>query len=142
LNIPALLAQIERHEGYRRGAYQDSLGYWTIGIGRLIDGRKGGGITKDEARALLFNDITEKMRDLDRAIPWWSKLDDVRARVIVDMAFNLGIAGLLGFKDTLRAIHERRWDDAALGMLESKWATQVGSRAIRLAYMMRTGEEP
>lgn len=140
--MPALLAQLERHEGYRRAVYNDSLGYATIGIGRLVDGRKGGGITKEEARYLLANDVATKMADLDRALPWWRNLSEIRQRVMVDLAFNLGIHGLLSFKNTLKAIHDGDWSQAADGMLASKWATQVGSRAIRLAFMMRTGEEP
>lgn len=140
-SVAALLSQLERHEGYRRGAYQDSLGYWTIGIGRLIDGRKGGGITKDEALVLLRNDVERTAADLDMRLPWWRTLSIVRQRVLLDMCFNLGIHGLLGFKNTLQAIHEKRYTDAALGMLESKWADQVGVRSTRLAYMMRHDEE-
>ena len=141
-SVAALLSQLERHEGYRRGAYQDSLGYWTIGIGRLIDGRKGGGITREEARYLLTHDVDQVVGELTQRLPWWTTLSEIRQRVLVDMAFNLGIAGLLSFKNTLKAIHEQRWSDAAIGMMASKWATQVGARASYLAYLMEHNEEP
>ena len=141
MNVPALLAQLEQHEGFRSSAYQDTEGFWTIGVGRLIDKRKGGGISKAEALFLLENDVQRFVKDLDVKLPWWRGLSDVRQRVLADMAFNLGVPGLLGFKNTLRAIHEGRFEDAAAGMLASKWATQVGARAHRLARMMRTDQE-
>ena len=141
MNIPALLAQLEEHEGFRSSAYLDSEGYTTIGIGRLIDKRKGGGISKAEALFLLENDVARFMKELDQKLPWWRGLSDIRQRVLVDLSFNLGVPGLLGFKNTLRAIHEGRFEDAAAGMLASKWASQVGARAHRLARMMRTDQE-
>ena len=52
-----LLEELSRDEGTVLQAYQDSLGYWTIGTGRLIDKRRGGGITKAEADYLLANDV-------------------------------------------------------------------------------------
>ena len=141
MNRTALLAQLEEDEGFRSSAYQDSESFWTIGIGRLIDKRKGGGISKEEALFLLSNDVARTEKELDQKLPWWRGLDDVRQRVIANMSFNLGVPGLLGFKNTLKAVHESRWDDAADGMLSSKWATQVGKRAHRLARMMRTGKD-
>lgn len=130
-----------RDEGFRRSVYADSLGYWTVGIGRCIDARKGGGITQSEAFFLLRNDLGSKSAALDATIPWWKTLDPVRHAVLLSMAFQMGPAGLLGFRNTLRAIQESRWDDAAALMLTSKWATQVPLRASRLAEAMRTGSE-
>lgn len=139
--MKTLLAQLEAHEGFKRSAYTDSLGYWTIGIGRLIDARKGGGITRNEALYLLENDVRVAIVELDVQLPWWRSLDEVRQRVIVDMAFNLGIPGLLTFKNTLRLIQEGKYALAADAMLASKWATQVKTRASHLARMMKTGED-
>jgi lysozyme len=136
-----LLAQLEEHEGFRSSAYSDSEGWLTIGIGRLIDSRKGGGITKGEALYLLENDVRKVTAQLDEHLPWWSRLDEVRQRVIADMGFNLGITGLLTFKNTLRLIQEQKYELAADAMLASRWATQVGRRAIRLSEMMRTGQD-
>ena len=135
-----LQAQLLEHEGFRSSAYEDSLGFLTIGIGRMIDAKRGGGITAEEALYLLANDIAKVERQLYERLPWWRGLDEVRQRVLLDMAFNLGIVGLLGFKGTLQAVQEGRYGDAADGMLESLWAQQVGRRAQRLALMMRTGQ--
>lgn len=138
---------IELHEGRVPHAYQDSLGYWTIGVGHLIDRRKGGKLPEWIIDLLLDLDIRAHERELLKHQPWVAGLDPVRRAVLVDMAFNLGLEPFDndGFKDwpiTLKAIKEHRWEDAAEAMLDSKWATQVGARALRLADMMRTGQWP
>lgn len=136
-----LLKQLRLHEGVRDHAYQDSLGYWTIGVGRLIDKRKGGGLSDEEIDYLLINDVKNKVRDLDKHLPWWRDLDPIRQRVMIDMAFNLGIAGLKGFKNTLKNIQTGNYKAAKTGMLKSLWAKQVKGRAVRLANMMETGKD-
>lgn len=137
-----LLAELRRDEGVIPHAYQDHLGFWTIGVGRLVDKRKGGRLSDDEIDYLLRNDVARFAAELDLKLSWWRTLDPVRQRVILNMAFNLGTAGLLGFKNTLAAVKAGQWDKAAAGMLASKWAKQVGKRAQRLAHMMRTGAVP
>ena len=132
-----LKIELTRDEGLRLKPYRDTVGKLTIGIGRNLDDV---GISQDEAMHLLDNDIARTTAALDKAIPWWRSLNDVRQRVVVNMAFNLGVAGLLGFKNTLAAMKAGRYADAAGGMLASKWATQVGERAKRLADMMAKGE--
>lgn len=136
-NDDILLAELRRDEGVIRSAYPDSLGWLTIGVGRLIDARKGGGLSDDEIDFLLRNDVVKVRAELDVALPWWRGLDPVRQRVLQNMAFNLGIPGLLTFKNTLAAMKAGDWDRAAAGMLASKWASQVGERATRLARMMK-----
>lgn len=138
-NRDLMKSELQRDEGFVSHAYQDSEGYLTIGIGRLIDRRRGGGITEEEAKYLLNRDLDRFEAELDAKLPWWRTLDDVRQRVILNMAFNLGIDGLLKFKYTLKAVEEGRWKEAAFGMMDSRWAEQTGNRAKRLAAMMRTG---
>lgn len=125
-------------------AYQDSEGYLTIGVGILIDKRKGGGITPQESRYLLRNRIVLAAADLDRALPWWRTMNEVRQRVLLNMRFNMGLGnsrgGLLSFKNTLAAMERGDYEAAARGMLRSRWAKQVKHRAERLARMMETGE--
>lgn len=132
--------QIEREEGRRRCTYQDHLGFWTIGVGRLIDGRKGGGLTDDEIDYLLANDIRRKTDQVRAALPWFDQLSEPRQAVLIGMAFQLGIGGLLGFKTTLGHIAAGRWHDAAAGMLASRWAHQTPARAKRMADQIATGE--
>ena len=130
--------QLRGDEGEVLTAYQDSLGFWTIGIGRLIDKRKGGGITKEESSYLFQNDLKKVEADLDKHLPWWRKLDDARRGVLINMRFQLGMAGLLGFKNTLAMIERGEYASAAKGMLQSKWANQTPKRAYRLSEQMRT----
>lgn len=139
--MPDILDQLILHEGEVAYAYPDSLGYLTIGVGRLIDKRKGGRLRPDEIRYLLANDVSEVQRALDEKLPWWRGLDPVRRKVLIDMGFNLGIDGLLGFHNTLEFVRTGDWQRAAAGMLASKWAKQVGIRAIRLSKMMQTGDD-
>lgn len=134
-----LIKELRRDEGVIDHAYQDSLGYWTIGVGRLIDKKKGGRLTDEEIDYLLLNDIKECTADLDKNLPWWRSLTDARRRVLVNMRFNLGMAGLLGFKNTLKFIETGDYAKAASNMLLSKWTKQVGQRANRLAAMMEKG---
>lgn len=141
MNLQALKDQLRRHEGSVEHAYQDSEGYWTIGVGRLIDGRKGGKLWTDEIALLLENDIKYVMAALDIEMPWWRHMSEIRQLVIADMCFNLGMTKLKGFRKALEAMEEGRWGDAAREMLDSRWAVQVGSRAHRLARMMVTDKE-
>lgn len=133
------LEQLTRHEGFRSSAYQDSKGYWTIGIGRLIDKKLKGGITLEEAQVLLQNDLDRCAADLNAKLPWWKNLTENRRYVLLNMCFNLGIARLLGFKNTLAMIKAGDYDGAAKGMLNSLWAKQVGKRANELSEQMRIG---
>lgn len=129
---------LQRHEGLRLVPYRDTTGHLTIGYGLNLDA----GISKAEAEWLLRTRVMAATEAVARSLPWWARLDEVRRSVLVDMAYNLGIAGLLKFRRTLAAIERGDYDAAARGMLASLWARQVGQRAVRLATMMRTGEWP
>jgi len=134
MDYEKLKLQLIKHEGLRLKPYRDSVGILSIGVGRNLDDV---GISEDEAMVLLGNDIIGVFDDLDRECQWWRQMSETRQLVLADMCFNLGISRLLGFKNTLAAMQEGRWDDAAKEMLDSKWAKQVGKRAITLADMMK-----
>lgn len=134
-----IIRSLRGEEGEVLHAYNDHLGYLTIGVGRLIDQRKGGGITAEESAYLLKNDIDRKTDELNKRLPWWNKLDEARKGVLLNMAFQMGTDGLLGFKNTLAMIQAGNYEGAARGMLQSKWAQQTPSRAKRMAEQMRTG---
>lgn len=134
-----LVRQLKGDEGVKPSAYQDHLGYWTIGVGRLIDARKGGKLRDDEIAYLLNNDIEDRINALNKRLPWFQDLDDARKGVLLNMAFQLGTEGLLGFERTLSLIRDGKYDNAAHAMLQSKWAKQTPARAARMAEQMRTG---
>lgn len=132
--------QLIRDEGGVPYAYQDSLGYWTIGVGFLIDRRKGGRLPDAVRDSWLDYEITEKRKELERRIPWITTLYQARQDCLLNMAFNLGVEGLLSFKNTLSLVQSGQYEKASVEMLNSRWATQVGNRAKRLSEQMRTGK--
>jgi lysozyme len=138
---PSLLQKIKkqllRHEGLKIKPYRCSAGKLTIGVGRNLEDR---GITQKEAFILLENDIQRCESELLAEIPEiYSRLNESRKSVLLNMCFNLGITGLLGFKNTLAFIGAGDFERAANGMLASRWAKQVGRRAIELSELMRKG---
>ena len=135
-----LRQQLIRDEGSVSHAYEDSLGFTTIGVGRLIDSRRGGGLRDSEIDFLLSNDIAEKTAQVLAALPWASKLSETRRAVLINMAFQLGICGLLKFKRALGLIEDGQYKEASIEMVESTWARQTPARATRLAKQMETGE--
>jgi len=140
--IDALRAQLIDHEGMVLHAYQDSLGYWTLGVGRLIDKRKGGRITHDEAMFLLDNDIAECIGELRSRLPWFEREDPIRQRALIDLTFNMGVGWLTKFKNTVAAWSKGDHDGAANGLQKSLWFRQVGRRGPRIVHMVRHGTEP
>lgn len=134
-----LVKMLTLHEGYRRFPYRDTVGKLTVGIGINLDDT---GLYLDEAEAVLEIRLARVATELERRLPWIDQLDEVRACVLVDMAYNLGVEGLLGFKNTLAFVKAGDYNRAANGMKASKWYGQVGTRSKRLVEMMRTGRWP
>ena len=135
-----VVEQLRREEGVRPSAYQDHLGFWTIGVGRLIDSRKGGGLSAAEIDLLLTNDVNRCTAGLREALPWFGRLNEPRQAVLIGMAFQMGLAGLLEFKRTLGSVEDGQYGEAAVEMLQSTWAKQTPFRAMRMATQMETGE--
>ena len=135
--MATLKEQLELHEGIRKFPYQDTVGKWTIGVGRNLTDK---GISDTTIAQMLDEDLIECIADLG-SFSWFSSLDYIRQRVLIDMRFNLGSSGFRGFKNTLKAVGEGRYIDASNGMLASKWAKQTKTRAVRLAIMMRDGKD-
>lgn len=128
-----------QHEGSVPHAYQDHLGYWTIGVGRLIDHRRGGGLSEAEIDYLLENDIDNVVSQLETTIPYWEDLSEGVQVALASMAFQMGVAGLFGFKRMFAHIEDKNWTEAAREALNSKWANQTPSRASEIAELIRNG---
>ena len=142
-----LQEQLIRDEGVKLFVYDDAndnpvvpgytlVGHPTIGIGRALDVH---GISMAEALYLNNDDIKDVQNGLLDSLPWLANLDVVRFAALENMAFNLGVNGLLEFTETLAAIKQGNYDLAAEDMLQSEWAQQVGDRANRLAQQIKTG---
>jgi len=129
-----LVQQIQRHEGLRLKPYYCTAGKLTIGYGRNLEDV---GITAHEAAFLLTGDLMRCEDDCLHAFPWFADLSEPRQHVMLNMCFNLGLAGLKKFAKFLTAVELGNYDTAADEMLDSLWAKQVKSRALELAQMMR-----
>ena len=135
-----LIAMLKRHEGVETHAYECSEGKVTVGVGRNIDQEGGIGLSDDEVDYLLQNDIERVVKELVAEYPWFSDLDDVRRDAMVDISFNLGATRLRLFKRALAAMETGKYKEAATEFLDSKWARQVGGRALELTDMISSGE--
>ncbi len=150
LTIQEARELIKKHEGLRLKPYKDTLGFWTVGYGRCLDtkpltdvernivGNPFDGISICEAEYLLDNELNEVIDKLEKQLYFFVSLPDKVKVVLVDMAYNLGISGLLKFRQTLEYISKGNYSLAADEMLKSKWAKQVGYRAVELSNMIRS----
>ena len=150
-NLEKLLTQIRRHEGVRTQAYYDTAEppQLSIGVGHNCQAipvpgvsRAGDRISEKQVEELLIQDLGHAEKELLKNFPWIGELAEVRRAVMINMAFNMGLPTLKTFRNTLGAVREGRYEDAAQGMLQSKWARQVKGRAVELAAQMESGEWP
>jgi lysozyme len=139
-----LRAQLIEFEGWKREAYPDPLtggAPWTIGVGHTgPEVHPGLTWTDEQIGKALDEDIAEVDGQCRWHFPWFEHLSAPRQAVIVGMAFQIGFAGLLKFKNTLASVRDERYANAAEGMRQSLWAKQTPKRARRLAHQMETGE--
>jgi lysozyme len=152
MSAVGLKAQLLRDESLVPHAYQDSMlgkcshcghsqGYWTIGVGHLIDKRRGGSLPRHIIEALLEWDITQKSAELYTAFPWAADLDEVRKAVLINMAFQLGIAGLSKFGKALFHMRDGNWEAAAAEFANSLVArVQTPQRWARHCKQITSGE--
>ena len=156
------MEQLKKHEGERLSAYKDSVGVLTVGVGHNCEAspvpgveKPGDKISKEASSQLFYRDIKEHEKAIYQRLPWLAKLGGPRQAVLLNMAFNLGVSGLLGFKSTLKKVENSDFEGASEAMLASRWAIQVGDfppgspqadrigrpgRAWELAEQMRTGK--
>jgi len=130
----SLKKDLIRHEGHRNHLYEDTEGVMSIGVGYNIDER---GLPDHIIDMLLDETIEESREELDRVFPAWVLLSPNRQDVLVNMIFNMGGPSFLGFRRMIAALKAFDYDTAAHEMLESRWADQVGARALELSERMR-----
>jgi lysozyme len=135
-----LIEQLKIHEGVRTHAYFCSEDKITIGVGRNVDSNGGLGLSEDEINYLLDNDIKRCQQELEFNFDWFKELDEVRRDAIINLNFNVGITTLKKFKKAIAAMDLHDYDTAAMEFLDSRWASQVGTRALDVTDMIRTGE--
>ena len=131
----SVIEDLKRHEGFRATPYMDTTGHLTVGYGLNLDA----GITEEEATMLLVHRVEKIRATLRKRLPCFSSLSEARQGVLINMSFNLGVDGLMGFKQTLRYVAEGNYSAAADQMMGSRWADQVKGRAMELSDIMRRG---
>jgi lysozyme len=127
---------LKKHEGLRLKPYRCTAGKLTIGYGRNLEDK---GITEEEAEKMLLNDIAEVERELEQRVRCFHQLTTTRRAVLINMAVNMGVRGLLKFKLFLKDLENGEYKHASREMLNSRWARQVGSRAIELSELIKRG---
>jgi len=137
MNRQRLIDSLINHEGIRNLVYEDSVGILTIGVGHNVEDVP---LTPRAIQAILEDDINIATAELDRSWNHWKRdLSPARQNVLIEMVFNLGYPRFSKFEKLIQAIHDHDYEAAADEMLDSKWARQVGRRAINLATQMRSG---
>ena len=132
-----LIAQLKLHEGLRLKPYTCTSGKLSIGVGRNLDDI---GISEQEAEMLLLNDIEEAKSQLATYFPWTQDLDEVRLAALINFTFNVGIGTVCKFVNAMALLKDESYDMASEEFLQSRWANQVGQRAIDVTEQIRTGE--
>jgi len=138
MNIERLRKQITKHEGIEYKLYKCTSDKWTIGVGRNLDDR---GISHDTAMQMLDEDIDICINELQQTVSYWDDLPERVQEALVNLCFNMGIKRLMAFKKTFGYLREGMFDKAATELLDSRYASQVGQRAIDVAHMIREGAE-
>jgi lysozyme len=134
-----LIEDLKRDEGWEPSAYQDTLGYWTIGYGFLIDERKGGKIPESIGEMWLTHNVETLIRSVRAVLPWFDDQPEPVKLALCNMAYQLGVSGLKGFTKTLDLIRQGRYREAGDEALNSNWAEQTPDRAQRMARLIRSG---
>jgi len=135
MDMVRLRETITRHEGSRLQMYQDSLGIWTIGVGHNIQEK---GISPKVMELMLDEDLEEAISELKRSVSFFSKMPQQVQEALVNLSFNMGIPRLMQFKKTLAYLRNGEFESAADELLDSRYAEQVGRRALEIADMIRT----
>jgi lysozyme len=150
--VDKLIEQLMQHEGYRKQVYKDSNGIDTIGYGYNLSSNMAKfssielayfyreGVSKTVALKVLKLCVSKTRDELESKFKWFRSLSKTRQDVLINMCFNLGIVKLLKFKKMLKCLEDGDWQGAAGEMLESKWHSDVGQRAITLSAQMMRGE--
>jgi lysozyme len=139
MNIDKLREQLKIDEGVKYEIYLDHLGYPTFGIGHLITeadeehGKPvGTPITEERVNSVFDKDVEIYVSEAKKVFPKLAELPSEAQEVIVNMTFNMGAPRLSKFKKFIAAVEARNWDTASVEMMDSRWAKQVGNRAVRL----------
>ena len=126
-----LVESIKRNEGFVGDVYEDTLGFDTIGYGTKLP------LSEDEAQMLLESRLKKFIKEIETKESFVNKLPLDKQEIILEMVYQMGVNGVLNFKNMWRALKVEDYETASKEMLNSRWATQTPNRAKKLAEMMR-----
>ena len=132
-------------------AYLDSEGLPTVGVGHLITDKEGfncyAGLSDDLVMEQLSTDVITHLSAAKRlAKNLEMNVDDnqVVQRFMTEMCFNIGAGAYKKFRNGLKKLTSAvngdgkfNFNDAADEHLDSRWARQVGQRAIEMTNTLR-----
>jgi len=140
-----IIKLLHEEEGFRSKPYICSEGYPTVGIGQRI-GPKGASLSMYEftvnertAQAMLTDKLSSTVKGLIDKLPVYNELDQSRKTILISMAYQMGITGLLKFKNMIKALECGNYEEAGKQALDSRWAKQTPKRAFRHAAVLKNG---
>lgn len=143
----SLLQSIKQNEGFRSEIYKDSLGFNTIGYGFLenaltpdelaINGGKITPMSRQIADKILELKLEKLKVELFKRLGWLKEHNEIVQDVLLEMSYQLGIDGVLCFKNTLKMIESKDYENASANILKSKWAMQTPQRARKLSSRLK-----
>ena len=136
--VAVVLDQVKADEGLRLFPYEDTTGHLTIGYGHNLTAK---GLRSTFCEQLLVADLQDAVAELETALSWVDQLDMVRQGVLLQLAFNLGIKGLLGFHQMLTHLQAGEWDAAAAALIDSTAGHQEPARIQRWANQLAAGQQ-
>ena len=125
-----LIENIKLEEGFSGVVYQDHLGFDTIGYGCKMP------LTKNEAELILNYRLSRTINGVNSSL-YYLDIDNEAWNILYEMAYQIGINGLLKFKGMIAALKEQNYEQASAEMIDSLWAKQTPNRANRLANRMK-----
>lgn len=134
--LQEMATRLQGEEGYRQYPYKDIKGILTIGIGRNLETN---GINHDESLYLVKNDIIRVVNELQKSLPWFSKLNSNCQIALIDLGFNLGVPKLLSFTDFIAFIEQGKYKEAADDLLSTEYAKELPYRAQSVANLIVEG---
>ncbi|AFU64068.1 hypothetical protein ACQ31_gp185 [Salmonella phage STML-198] len=148
-------------EGLKLEIYKDTEGFWTVGIGhlltknpnksvaiseldRLVGRNTSGKITQSEAELIFKNDVETAVSGILKNAtlkPVYNSFigDEPRLAALINMVFQMGVAGVAGFKNSMALLKAKDWDRAAVNLAQSKWYKQTTNRARRVIKTFEKG---
>lgn len=124
-------------EGFRSKMYKCPLGFNTIGYGFNLDTNE---LPEVIAKLWLRYLIEQLSLELNSKLSFFKNLDDARKYVLINMAYQMGVNGLLGFKKFLSFLEQNKYKEAVSEMEDSQWHRDFPNRSNRLISIMIKGD--